>query len=150
MGWGSCVAVSCGVGHRSGLDPILLWLGYRSAATAPIRPLARELLYPTGVALKSKKNLVQLPLLTQRRISGFKSKKLVFNHRNKIGATFPSSNAASLRSFFYPHNNTYGYLSVNTVEDNDAFCSPVSYTYQVIVRFRTFLSESFHLPSLLP
>ena len=55
MGWGSCVAVSCGVGHRSGLDPILLWLGYRSAATAPIRPLARELLYPTGVALKSKK-----------------------------------------------------------------------------------------------
>ena len=34
------VAVSYGVSHRRGSDPTLLWLWYRPAATAPIRPLA--------------------------------------------------------------------------------------------------------------
>ena len=34
--------VSCGVGHRHGSDPTLLWLWHRSAATALIRPLAWE------------------------------------------------------------------------------------------------------------
>ena len=34
------VAVSCGVGHRLGSDPALLWLWHRLAAAAPIRPLA--------------------------------------------------------------------------------------------------------------
>ena len=33
----------------------MLWLWRRLAATAPIEPLARELLYAAGVALKSKK-----------------------------------------------------------------------------------------------
>ena len=42
------------MGHRSGSDP-LLWLWCRSAAAAPIRPLAWELSYATGAALKSKK-----------------------------------------------------------------------------------------------
>ena len=36
-------------------DPALLWLWCRSAATAPIQPLAQELRYATGTALKSKK-----------------------------------------------------------------------------------------------
>ena len=26
VGWGSDIAVSCGVGHRRGSDPVLLWL----------------------------------------------------------------------------------------------------------------------------
>ena len=47
--------MSCGVGHRHGLDPSLLWLWWRPAAVALSRPLAWELLYVTGVALKSKK-----------------------------------------------------------------------------------------------
>ena len=34
--------MSCGVGHRRGLDPTLLWLWRRLAVTAPIRPLAWE------------------------------------------------------------------------------------------------------------
>ena len=33
-------------------EPVLLWLGCRPMATAPIRPLAWELPYATGVALK--------------------------------------------------------------------------------------------------
>ena len=34
--------MSCGIGHRRGLDPVLLWLWCRQAATAPIQPLAWE------------------------------------------------------------------------------------------------------------
>ena len=34
--------MSCGVGRRCSLDPALLWLWCRPAATAPIRPLAWE------------------------------------------------------------------------------------------------------------
>ena len=48
----SDVAMSCGVGHRGGLD--LMWL-WRPAAVALIRPLARESPHAVGVALKSKK-----------------------------------------------------------------------------------------------
>ena len=48
----SSVAMSCGVGHRCGSDPALLWLWHRPAATAPIRPPAGEPPYAMGAALK--------------------------------------------------------------------------------------------------
>ena len=44
--------VSCGVGHRCGLDLALLWLWFRPAATAPIQPLPWEPPYTVGAALK--------------------------------------------------------------------------------------------------
>ena len=44
--------MSCGVGCRHGLDPVLLWRWCRLEATAPIEPLAWEPPYATGVALK--------------------------------------------------------------------------------------------------
>ena len=44
--------MSCGVGHRLGLDLVLLWLWHRLVATAPVQPLAWELPYAAGVALK--------------------------------------------------------------------------------------------------
>ena len=47
--------MSCGVGRRCGSDPKLLWLWHRPAATAPIRPLAWEPAYATGVALEKTK-----------------------------------------------------------------------------------------------
>ena len=50
MGWGSGVAVSCGVGRRHGSDPMLLWLWCRPLAIALIRPLTWEPPYATGVA----------------------------------------------------------------------------------------------------
>ena len=50
----SGVALSCGVDCRHSLDPTLLWLWYRLAAAALIRPLAQELPYAIVVALKSK------------------------------------------------------------------------------------------------
>ena len=47
--------MSCGVGHRCGLDPVLLWLWYRLAAAAPIRPLAWEPPYAVGAAQEMAK-----------------------------------------------------------------------------------------------
>ena len=47
--------MSCGVGHRCGLDPVLLWLWYRPAATAPIGLLVWEPPYASGAALKRQK-----------------------------------------------------------------------------------------------
>ena len=55
MGWGSGVAVSCGVGRRCGWDPELLWLWRRPSATAPIRPLAWEPPCAAGAALEMAK-----------------------------------------------------------------------------------------------
>ena len=46
--------MSCGVGRRRGLDPELLWLWRRPAATAQIRPLSWELPYALDAALKNK------------------------------------------------------------------------------------------------
>ena len=54
VGWGSGIAVSCGVGCRCGSDPVLLWLCHRMVALALIQSLAWELPYAMGVALKSK------------------------------------------------------------------------------------------------
>ena len=47
--------MSCGVGHRHGSDPALLWLCHRLASVILIQPLAWEPAYVAGVALKSKK-----------------------------------------------------------------------------------------------
>ena len=51
MGWGSVIVVtSCGVGHKSGSDP--MWHGL--AAVPPIQHLAWKLTYAVGVALKKQ------------------------------------------------------------------------------------------------
>ena len=47
--------MSYGVGHKRGSDLVLLWLWHRSAAVAPIRPLAWEPPYTMGAALKRQK-----------------------------------------------------------------------------------------------
>ena len=55
MGWGPRVAMSCGVGHRLGLDPTLWWLWCRLAAVALIPPPDWETPYAPDAALKSKR-----------------------------------------------------------------------------------------------
>ena len=47
--------MTCGVGHRHGLDLALLWLRHRLVAIAPIQPLAWGPPYAMGAAQKSKK-----------------------------------------------------------------------------------------------
>ena len=54
MGWGSGVAVSCGVGCRCGLDSVWLWLWGRLAAVALIQSLAWEFPYAVGAAQKTQ------------------------------------------------------------------------------------------------
>ena len=44
--------MSCGVVQRHDSDLVLLWLWYRLPATATIQPLAWELPYAEGAALK--------------------------------------------------------------------------------------------------
>ena len=46
--------MSCGVGHRHGLDPTLLW--HRQEAEASIQPLAWEPPHAEGAALEKKKD----------------------------------------------------------------------------------------------
>ena len=55
VGWGSGVAMSCGVGHTRGAGLTLLWLCCRLAAVALTGPLAWEPLYAVGAALKRQK-----------------------------------------------------------------------------------------------
>ena len=62
--------MSCGVGHRHGSDPGLLWLWHRLAASAPIRPLAWETPYAMGVAqemakTQKKKKKIGVPIVVQ-------------------------------------------------------------------------------------
>ena len=46
--------MNCGVGCKCNLDPMLLWLWCRLAATVPIQPLSRELPCAEGAALKKR------------------------------------------------------------------------------------------------
>ena len=52
--------MSCGVGHRCGLDPAL----HRPAAVGPIQPLAWEPPCATGAALKRQKRKITWPIST--------------------------------------------------------------------------------------
>ena len=47
--------MSCCVGRRRGLDPMLLWLWRRPVATAPIGPLGWESPCASGAGLKKQK-----------------------------------------------------------------------------------------------
>ena len=64
--------MSCGVGCRRGLDPVLLWLWHRQAAVAPIRPLVWEPPYASGAAIekdqkKKKKDFAKVQESFKRR-----------------------------------------------------------------------------------
>ena len=67
MDLGSGVVVSCGVGRRHGLNPVLLWLWYRLAATALIGPVAWQPPYAEGAALKRKKKKKKKDVRTSGR-----------------------------------------------------------------------------------
>ena len=62
------VAMSCAVGTRRGSVPALLRLWRRPPAIAPIPPLAWELTYATGAALKEKKERNRRPFLKDTAI----------------------------------------------------------------------------------
>ena len=55
VGWGSSIAVHCGVGRRGGLEPSLLHLWHRPTVAALIQPLVWERPCAVGGALKKEK-----------------------------------------------------------------------------------------------
>ena len=48
------IATRCGIGHRCDSDLALPWLWLWPATAAPVQPLALELPYATGAAIKKK------------------------------------------------------------------------------------------------
>ena len=78
--------MSCGVGRTLGSDPESLWLWYRLAATAPIKPLAWEPLYASGVTLektkKKKRMRTQCGLLTTH--PQLKTDRITQKHRTLV------------------------------------------------------------------
>ena len=60
--------MSCGVGHRRGMDLVLLWLWYRPAVVAPIRPLAWETQNAADLALKRKKQNKTKQLIANKEL----------------------------------------------------------------------------------
>jgi len=52
---GSGIAMSCDVGRRCSLDPLLPWLWCRPAGVAPIQPLAWEPPYAVDADLKRQR-----------------------------------------------------------------------------------------------
>ena len=67
VGYRPDVAMSYNVGHRHRSDPTLLWLWCRLSAVALIRPLAWELPYAAGAAIKSEKRKKQKQNIINRR-----------------------------------------------------------------------------------
>ena len=68
--------MSCGVGRRCASDLAWLWLWPRSAAVAPIRPLAWEPPYAMGVALKRQKTKIIIiinKMVMIERLSSYES-----------------------------------------------------------------------------
>ena len=56
--------MSCGVGFGHGSDLALLWLWYRPVDTALIQPVAWELPYAMSVALKKKRKIRAILMVT--------------------------------------------------------------------------------------
>ena len=74
--------MSCGVGCRRCSDPTLLWLWYRLAAAAPIRPLAWEPPCAAGASLEKAKR--------QKKKKKKKKKKKEFLEIGGFHVTYPS------------------------------------------------------------
>ena len=62
--------MSCGAGRRHSSDLMLLWLWWRPADAAVIRPLAWELPYAAGVDLKSKKRKKEKKCHSKSQVTG--------------------------------------------------------------------------------
>ena len=93
MGGGSSVAVSCGIDHRCGLDPALLWLWRRLVATALIGPLAWEPPYAMGVVLEipKKKKVILIPEWPECVCVCVRERESLLDHQSliRLPATLP-------------------------------------------------------------
>ena len=74
--------MSCGVGHRPGSDPVLLWLWCRLAAVAPIRPLAWEPPYTVGAAQNKQTNKQKKPANSKRYVHFSVHSSIIYNSQD--------------------------------------------------------------------
>ena len=72
--------MSCGVGLRHGSDLMLLWLWGRPAVIVPIQPLAWELPYAVGMALKRQKELIIIIIIKESALFRYNSHTIQFIH----------------------------------------------------------------------
>ena len=86
-----------GVGRRRSLDPMLLWLWHRPAATALIQPLTWELPCAAGVALKRKKK--KLKIKNNKIKIKLTSREELMSILSKINGGIISS----IASYFFSH-----------------------------------------------
>ena len=100
--------MSCGVGGRCGLDPMLLWLWCWLEAAVAIGPLAWETPYIAGTALKrqkqnktKKKNAVLINFCTKLKKDYLFTLKIqrLYPSVSKISKTFPGKHIWSPDSF---------------------------------------------------
>ena len=77
--------MSYGISHRCSSDPTLLWLWCRPAAAAPICPLAWELTYAVGAALKKKKKKVNSKVKSKIRPRLRSLYQLAFSSPQMVG-----------------------------------------------------------------
>ena len=78
--------MSCGVGHKHGSDPTLLWLCRRPVATAPIRTLAWEPPYAVGLAQEMTKRQKE----KQKKRKKIKKRKRKRKRKRKEKRNLPS------------------------------------------------------------
>ena len=62
-------------------DPVLLWLWYRLAAAGLIQPIAWELSYATGVAIKKKK---KKNFLEEQKLKEYSNTKITLREILKV------------------------------------------------------------------
>ena len=67
--------MSCGIGCRYSLDPALLWLWCRLAATALIQPVAREPSYAEGATLKKKRKKKKKNFSNEQKLKEYSNTK---------------------------------------------------------------------------
>ena len=97
--------MSCGAGHRCGLDLALLWLWHRSAATAPIRPRAWEPPYAAGAALEKEKKKIHVEIqVTQKSQNNLENERQ--NWRNNASQFQIYYKGKVIRTVCYWHKDT--------------------------------------------
>ena len=110
--------MSCGIGHRYGLDPVLLRLGHRPAAAAPIWPLAQ---------LEKKKSLELDGCDTNKQSLGELRENLSSAHSRYITLTqlqlhvifwTPGAHLCNRNTFFLGGCNTLGLWKFPGQESN--------------------------------
>ena len=102
------MAVSCGIGRRRGSGLALLWLWCGPVATAPIGPLAWELPYAMGAALKKKdfffflKRTLSLSLLSPEHCYPFMD-QLIWENNLSSPSLFHTGKLACFTPCFVHH-----------------------------------------------